>query len=55
MALVVDRIVDITTEAVTVVPSFSGPGIRGAAVIQQRVTDLVDLDHLIEHAGGEAA
>ncbi|MCC7010693.1 MAG: chemotaxis protein CheA [Acidobacteria bacterium] len=55
LALVVDRIVDIATGAVTVEPSFSGPGIRGAAVIQQRVTDLVDLDQLVEASGGAAA
>ncbi|MCC7125877.1 MAG: chemotaxis protein CheW [Acidobacteria bacterium] len=55
VALVVDRIVDITTQAVTVRGASSRPGILGAAVIADRVSDLVDLDHIVASAGVRAA
>jgi two-component system chemotaxis sensor kinase CheA len=50
VALSVDRIIDITTEAVAVSRVAGGSDTNGAAVIQQRVTELVDLDGLIAGA-----
>ncbi len=54
VGLVVDRILDIATDAVTVNAVASEPGIKGAAIIQQRVTELVDLDALVAAALNEA-
>jgi two-component system, chemotaxis family, sensor kinase CheA len=48
IGLSVDRILDIASEAVAVDRSTREPGLTGAAVIQQRVTDLVDLDALVQ-------
>lgn len=50
VGLVVDRILDIVTETITPTRSQARPGILGAAVIQQRVTDLLDVTAIVRHA-----
>ncbi len=50
VGLVVDRILDIVTESITPTRSQARPGILGAAVIQQRVTDLLDVAAIVRHA-----
>jgi two-component system chemotaxis sensor kinase CheA len=45
--LVVDRIVDIVEESITVQEGTGHPGLLGAAVIQGRVTDLLDLEAVV--------
>jgi two-component system, chemotaxis family, sensor kinase CheA len=47
VGLVVDRILDITTEAVDLKRQGRGPGLRGSAVLDGRVTDVVDLELLL--------
>jgi two-component system chemotaxis sensor kinase CheA len=49
IGLVVDRILDIVEESVVVRPA-EGTGVVGCAVIQQRVTDLLDVDALVSVA-----
>ena len=46
--LVVDRILDIVEEAVVVQGGRAGRGVLGSAVIQEKVTELLDLDGVIE-------
>ncbi|MDP1572508.1 MAG: chemotaxis protein CheA [Vicinamibacterales bacterium] len=55
IGLVVDRILDIATEAIAVTPTGRHPGIHGSAVIQQRVTDLLDVPSLVRLTAGPAA
>lgn len=50
VGLVVDRILDIVTETVAPTRSQARHGILGAAVIQQRVTDLLDVAAVVRHA-----
>jgi two-component system chemotaxis sensor kinase CheA len=50
MGLVVDRILDVVETAVEVLDSGKRPGILGSAVIQQRVTDLLDLPGILHAA-----
>ena len=50
IGLVVDRISDIVDEALTIRPESHRSGILGSAVIQQRVTDLLDLQGIISAA-----
>ncbi|MFA5907760.1 MAG: chemotaxis protein CheW [Vicinamibacterales bacterium] len=50
VGLVVDRILDIVTETITPTRSQARSGILGAAVIQQRVTDLLDVAAIVRHA-----
>ena len=54
VGLVVDRILDIVTETITPTRSQARPGILGAAVIQQRVTDLLDVAAIVRHAVPES-
>ena len=42
-----ERILDIVSEQVTVLRRCARPGVRGTAVIQQRVTDLLDVDAIL--------
>jgi two-component system chemotaxis sensor kinase CheA len=51
VGFVVDEIVDIVEQVVKVERPFRKSGVYGSAVIQDRVTDLVDLQELIELAG----
>ena len=46
--LVVDRILDIVQEALLVQDSHSRPGVIGSAVIQEKVTELLDLPGLVQ-------
>lgn len=50
VGLVVSRISDIVHEALTVQRVSARDGILGSAVIQQRVTDLIDLESIIRAA-----
>jgi two-component system chemotaxis sensor kinase CheA len=47
VGLVVDNILDIVESSLTVKSTASGRGIMGSAVVQQRVTDLLDLNAVI--------
>ena len=48
VGLVVDAIVDIVEDTIQIRPARSGKGLIGSAVIQQRVTDVVDVPNLIQ-------
>jgi two-component system chemotaxis sensor kinase CheA len=47
VALAVDRIIDIVEEVIDVQADLAGHGLTGSAVIQQRVTELVDVRQAI--------
>ena len=47
VGLVVDEILDIVEDTIQVRPSRAGRGLIGSAVIQQRVTDVIDVPGLI--------
>jgi two-component system chemotaxis sensor kinase CheA len=47
VGFVVDEIVDIVQESADVLLRVDGPGLVGSAVIQQRVTDLLDFEKLL--------
>ncbi len=49
LGLVVDRIEDITEEAVEVREQQPGAFLLGSAVIQKKVTNIVDLHQVIDH------
>jgi two-component system chemotaxis sensor kinase CheA len=55
LGLVVDRIDDITDEAIQVRDEERKDFLLGAAVIQQRVTDIIDLQQVVAHAAQLAA
>jgi len=59
VGLVVDRILDIVEDRVALEARSARPGVVGAAVIQQRVTDILDVPGVIRRIdptfGGEAA
>ena len=48
MGVVVDEIVDIVEESISIRSRTSRPGILGSAVVNGSVTDFIDLHHLIE-------
>jgi len=50
LGLVVDRIEDITDERIEVHDDAAKGFLLGSAVIQQRVTDIVDLEKVVAHA-----
>jgi two-component system chemotaxis sensor kinase CheA len=50
VGLVVDRILDIVEETLSVQHRSSSRGLLGSAVIQQRVTDLLDVHGIIQSA-----
>jgi two-component system chemotaxis sensor kinase CheA len=50
VGLVVDHILDIVEETLSVQRRSSSHGLLGSAVIQQRVTDLLDVHGIIESA-----
>lgn len=52
VGLVVDRILDIVEEAFVLQPQSGRKGILGSAIIQKRVTDILDLPGLIAAADG---
>jgi two-component system chemotaxis sensor kinase CheA len=51
VGLVVDRIVDIVEDRVAITRDQRGRGILGSAVVQGRVTDILDVSGIIESAG----
>ena len=53
VGLVVDRIVDIVEEAITVQERQTRPGTRGAAVVQGRVTEFLDVAALMALVRGD--
>jgi two-component system chemotaxis sensor kinase CheA len=50
VGLIVDHILDVVDTQLQIKPSGRQPGILGAAVIQQRVTELLDVPYLFEVA-----
>ena len=53
VGLVVDEILDIVEDTIQVRQSCAGRGLIGSAVIQQRVTDVVDVPGLIRSVDPE--
>jgi len=53
VGMVVDQILDVAEEAVTVRQKSSRTGLLGSAVVGKRVTDFVDLNHVIRAAAGD--
>jgi two-component system, chemotaxis family, sensor kinase CheA len=52
VGVVVEEILDVVDQTVTVAPGPARPGVIGSAVIHDRVTDLLDLDALVRSAVG---
>jgi two-component system chemotaxis sensor kinase CheA len=50
VGIVIDRVLDVVETAVTSSPVGNRPGVTGTAVVQDRVTDLVDLDSVVAWA-----
>ena len=50
VGLVVERIIDIVDEAVTVKRGANRPGVLGTIVVQDRVTDLLDIESVVASA-----
>lgn len=50
VGLVVERIIDIVEEAVTVKRGANRPGVLGTIVVQDRVTDLLDIESVVSTA-----
>jgi len=53
VGLVVDRILDIVEESFVIQRQTGRKGVLGSAVIQQRITDILDVPEVIASAGGE--
>jgi len=51
--MVVDQILDVAEEAVTVRQKSSRKGLLGSAVVGKRVTDFLDLNHVIRAAAAD--
>lgn len=51
VGLVVDQIIDTVEDGVRLQRCVNRPGILGSAIVQQRVTDFLDTDALIENSG----
>jgi two-component system chemotaxis sensor kinase CheA len=47
VGLLVDRILDIVAETLVIQRTGSRPGVLGSAVIEKRVTELLDVDGVI--------
>jgi two-component system, chemotaxis family, sensor kinase CheA len=47
VALVVDKILDIVEESITVKRTFSRKGILGTVVVQDKVTELIDMESIV--------
>lgn len=50
VGLVVERIIDIVTENIVVKRGANRKGVLGTVVVQERVTDLLDVDEVVEKA-----
>lgn len=55
IGLVVDQILDVVEESLAVTAASQRRGLKGSAVIQKRVTDLIDIDAVIQASGVEKA
>jgi two-component system chemotaxis sensor kinase CheA len=53
LGVVVDQILDVAEEAVTVRQKSGRKGLLGSAVVGKRVTDFVDLNYVIQAAAGD--
>jgi two-component system chemotaxis sensor kinase CheA len=47
VALVVDQILDIVEETITVKRSLTRKGILGTVVVQDKVTDMIDMEGIV--------
>ena len=47
MALVVDQILDIVEESIVVKRSLTRKGVLGTIVVQEKVTDLIDMEGIV--------
>jgi len=54
VGIVIDRVLDVVETSVSSSPVGNRPGVTGTAVVQDRVTDLVDLDSVVAWAGVSA-
>jgi len=52
---VVDRIVDIVNETLTIEPPGHRAGVLGSSIIQRRITELLDVPALIHEAPASAS
>lgn len=50
VGIVIDRVLDVVETAITLTDVGRRPGVHGSAVVQDRVTDLVDLDAVVRQA-----
>lgn len=55
VGIVVDEILDIVAQRIDLKPSYGSSPLLGSAVVQGRVTEIVDLDQIIDQAGLRAA
>jgi len=53
--LIVSQIIDIVEEAITIKRASTTPGLLGSAVVQEKVTDLLDVPGLIAAAEATSA
>ncbi len=51
IGLVVDQIIDVVEEVVTMKKSSDRPGLLGSAVVGEKITDFLDLQSIIQRAG----
>ncbi|WP_375493184.1 chemotaxis protein CheA [uncultured Jatrophihabitans sp.] len=51
VGIVADRVIDVVEAAITANPVGTRPGVLGTAVVQDKITDLVDLDAVVAGAG----
>jgi two-component system chemotaxis sensor kinase CheA len=50
VGLVVERIIDIVEETISVKRGANRPGVLGTIVVQDRVTDLLDIENVVQSA-----
>ena len=53
VGVVVDKIIDIVEEKVTIKKGSAGKGLLGSAVVQSKVTDMLDVEGIIRQADPE--
>ena len=53
VGVVVDKIIDIVEEAVTIKKGIVGQGLLGSTVVQDKVTDLLDVEDVIRRVDPE--
>jgi two-component system chemotaxis sensor kinase CheA len=52
VGIIVDQILDVVEEAVTIRQKSDRPGLLGSAVVDKQVTDFLDLNYVIQSAAG---